>query len=237
MANELEKTEKQENMLVFGSKNGFEQAMRMAKCLSASTIVPKDYQGDKGLPNCIIALEMANRMKFPVMMVMQNLYVVYGNVGWSSKFLIASVNTCGKFKTPLRYEYKGKEGTDEWGCRACATDIEGNVLKGSWVTLGMAKKEGWYSKNGSKWQTMPELMMQYRAGAFFQRAYAPEISMGLMSAEELHDMGKYNRDIVDVEAEEITTDNVDLVDTETGEIVNKKDEKANAQQKQEETDF
>lgn len=198
--------EKNDEMLVFSSQENFEQAMRMAKCLSASTIVPTAFQGDKGLANCIIALEMANRMKMPPLMVMQNLYVVYGNVGWSSKFLIASVNTSGKFATPLRYEFKGTQGKDDWGCRACATDVEGNVLKGSWVDIAMAKSEGWYTKNGSKWKTMPELMLQYRAGAFFQRAYAPEISMGLVSAEELQDIGK--RSVIDTNYEELSTETV-----------------------------
>lgn len=198
--------EKNDEMLVFSSQENFEQAMRMAKCLSASTIVPTAFQGDKGLANCIIALEMANRMKMPPLMVMQNLYVVYGNVGWSSKFLIASVNTSGKFATPLRYEFKGTQGKDDWGCRACATDVEGNVLKGSWVDIAMAKSEGWYTKNGSKWKTMPELMLQYRAGAFFQRAYAPEISMGLVSAEELQDIGK--RSVIDANYEELGTETV-----------------------------
>lgn len=198
--------EKDDEMLVFSSQENFEQAMRMAKCLSASTIVPTTFQGDKGLANCIIALEMANRMKMPPLMVMQNLYVVYGNVGWSSKFLIASVNTSGKFATPLRYEFKGTQGKDDWGCRACATDVEGNVLKGSWVDIAMAKSEGWYTKNGSKWKTMPELMLQYRAGAFFQRAYAPEISMGLVSAEELQDIGK--RSVIDANYNELSTETV-----------------------------
>ena len=31
-------------------------------------------------------------------------------------------------------------------------------------------------------------MLQYRAAAFFQRAYAPEISMGLNTAEEYTDV-------------------------------------------------
>ena len=200
--NQIQKVEEKSNeMLVFSSKENFEQAMRMAKCLCASTIVPVAYQGEQNLPNCVIALEMANRMKRPPLLVMQNLYVVYGNVGWSSKFLIASVNTCGKFRTPIRYEFKGKENTNDWACRAMATDVDGNVLHGSWVSIAMAKKEGWYDKKGSKWQSMPELMLQYRAGAFFQRAYAPEISMGLISAEELQDMGK--RSVEDTTYEEV----------------------------------
>lgn len=177
-----------ESMLVFSNQTSFETSMRMAKCLSSSTIVPIAYQGDKGLANCIVALEMANRIGASPLMVMQNLYIVHGNPGWSSKFLIAALNTSGKFTTPLRYEYKGTPGTDQWGCRAFATDRFGSTLYGAWVTIDMAKKEGWYSKNGSKWPTMPELMMQYRAAAFFQRAYAPEISMGMQTAEEIQDV-------------------------------------------------
>lgn len=176
------------SMQVFGSKNNFETAMRMARCLSASTLVPRDYQGEKGMPNCLIALEMANRIGASPFMVMQNMYIVNSNPAWSSKFLIACVNMSGRFATPIQYEWTGKEGTDEWGCRAYATDKAGNVVKGSKVTIAMAKVEGWYNKSSSKWKTMPELMLQYRAGAFFQRAYAPELSMGLMTAEEVRDI-------------------------------------------------
>jgi hypothetical protein len=51
----------------------------------------------------------------------------------------------------------------------------------------MAKAEGWYAKNGSKWQTMPEQMLRYRAASFFVRAYAPELSLGLATREEIED--------------------------------------------------
>lgn len=198
--NELQVLEStSDNMLVFGSQANFEQAMRMAKSLCASSIVPVTYQGEKGLPNCIIALEMANRIGMSPLMVMQNLYVVHGNGGWSSKFLIAAINSCGKF-SPIRYEFKGTEGKDDWGCRAWAIDKTSEKLFGSWVTIEMAKKEGWYGKSGSKWQTMPELMLQYRAGAFFQRTYAPEISMGMSTAEELYDVDKP----IDVPYEDVT---------------------------------
>ena len=64
------------------------------------------YQGEKNLPNCIVALEMANRIKMSPLMVMQNLYIVHGNPGWSSKFLIAALNVSGRF-SPIRYEWRG----------------------------------------------------------------------------------------------------------------------------------
>lgn len=192
------RNEQESSMLVFGSQSNFEAAMRMAKALSSSSIVPVAYQGEKGLPNCIIALEMANRMGASPMMIMQNLYIVHGNPGWSSKFLISCLNSCGRF-SPLRYEQES-ENTEKWRCRAYAVDkATGETLKGAWVSLEMARTEGWITKPGSKWKTMPELMLQYRAAAFFQRAYAPEISMGMQTAEEV-------QDVVDVSFEEVKTE-------------------------------
>lgn len=166
----------------------FETMQRMAKMYTTSTIVPDIYKGNVG--NCVIALDMAMRMKANPLMVMQNLYVVHGNPSFSSKFLIATINASGRF-SPLRYEFKGTEGTDDYGCRCVAYEAydkeHKEPLYGDWVTLGMATKEGWATKPGSKWRTMPNQMLRYRAAAFWQRVYCPEISMGLMTKEEIED--------------------------------------------------
>ena len=136
-------------------------------------------------------------------MVMQNLYLVHGMPAWSSKFLIATINTCGRF-TPLRYENNGKTG-DEYGWRCVAFEANDKEhkfpLEGTWVTWGMVKDEGWASKPGSKWKSMPEQMFRYRAAAFWQRMYAPEISMGFSTADEIEDI-----QTIDVVAEEINTE-------------------------------
>jgi hypothetical protein len=121
------------------------------------------------------------------MAVMQSMVPIHGKPTWSAAFLIATVNSCGRF-SPMRFRWVGKEGTDDWGCRAYAVEREGNLeLVGALVTIAMAKAEGWYSKNGSKWKTMPEQMLQYRAAAFWTRAYAPEIALGMHTSEEIHD--------------------------------------------------
>lgn len=191
--------EKQDNQQVtdivpgFSSLQGFELAQRAAKLLAQSSLVPKEYQGN--LPNCVIALNMAARMNADPLMVMQNLYIVHGKPGWSSQFLISTFNTSGKFSA-LRYEWVGEEGKDSWGCRAWAIEkATGQKLVGATVTIGLAKKEGWYNKNGSKWQTMPEQMLMYRAASWFIRAYAPELAMGMHTVEELGD-------IIDLEPED-----------------------------------
>lgn len=183
----------QENVVCgFDTVAGFEAIQRMANLFSASSIVPDAYRSkgqndytSKG--NCVIALDMALRMGANPLMVMQNLYVVHGRPAWSAQFLIATLNKSGKFSA-LRYVFQGTEGKDDWGCRACATELStGEKLQGPLITIGLAKKEGWYGKSGSKWQSMPELMLQYRAAAWFVRAHAPELAMGLKTAEELQD--------------------------------------------------
>lgn len=168
------------------TKEGMEVRMKLASTLAASTIIPEQFQLKPA--NVLIALNMAERMNADPMMVMQNLYIVNGNPGWSSKFLIATFNTCGRFSS-IKYEFFGKPGTDDYGCRAYATELAtGERVQSIAVTIKMAKDEGWYAKKGSKWQTIPELMMQYRAATFLIRTVAPEISMGLQTTEELHDV-------------------------------------------------
>lgn len=170
---------------LFTETDAFELALRKAKVYSASTLVPMQYQNN--LPNCLIAMNMARRIGADELQVMQNLYIVQGKPGWSAQFLIATFNQCGKF-SPIRFEWQGKQGEKDWGCRAYATEkATGEKIIGAWVTWKMAEAEGWSKKNGSKWQTMPEQMFSYRAAAFLVRAFAPEIAMGLQTVEELRD--------------------------------------------------
>lgn len=170
----------------FGSVSGLAQLQTVGQILAKSTLVPKDFQNN--VPNCMIAANMALRMQADPLMVIQNLYVVHGKPGWSSQFLIATFNQCGRFSS-IRFEFGGKPGTDAWQCRACSTELATRQeIQGSWVSMAMAKAEGWSTKAGSKWKTMPQQMLMYRAASFFVRAFAPEIAMGLPTGEELHDM-------------------------------------------------
>ena len=188
MSNQLQvATQQSQPLSAFSSENAFVSVQRMAKALASSTLVPDSYRGEANLGNCIIALELSQRIGASVMAVMQSMVPIHGKPTWSAAFLIATVNSCGRF-SPMRFRWVGKEGTDDWGCRAYAVEREGNLeLVGALVTIAMAKAEGWYSKNGSKWKTMPEQMLQYRAAAFWTRAYAPEIALGMHTSEEIHD--------------------------------------------------
>jgi hypothetical protein len=125
-------------------------------------------------------------MRMSPFQVMQNLHIIHGRPSWSSQFIIGLVNGCGRF-SPLRYEMTGTG--DGLACYCVATELaSGNDLKGPAVSMAMAKKEGWATKSGSKWQTMPELMIRYRAAAFWGRLYIPELLVGIQTEEEVVDV-------------------------------------------------
>lgn len=167
---------------VFGSISGFESACRMAKALSSANIVPNEYRNN--LPNCLVALQLAARTHSDPFMVMQNLHVIQGRPSWSATFIISAINASGRFK-PLKFEISG-EG-DDHGCFAWTTDRDGDRIEGPRVTMRMAKEEGWSSRNGSKWKTMPDVMLRYRAASFFGRIYASDILLGMHSEDEVYD--------------------------------------------------
>lgn len=174
------------NTAAFSDDKSFNHAQRVAIMMAKSDLVPENYKGDKNIPNVMIALEMANRIGASPLQVMQNLCIVHGKPSWSSQFIIASINSCGKF-SPLRFDIEG-DG-DNMACIAWAYDrATKDRLDGPKITMAMAKAEGWITRNGSKWKTMPELMIRYRAAAFFGRLYAPEIMMGMHTAEEIMDI-------------------------------------------------
>lgn len=236
---ELITTQTTELSTVNAQTLAWELMQRKAKAYSQSSLVPVQYRSQiekkegyntvmvenpSGVSNCIIAIDMAQRVKANELMVMQNLSIIQGRPSWSSQWIIAMINGCGRF-SPLRFEVKdlGEKEVDyveyiwqdkkqvpvakkikvhNFSCVAWATEKENDQkLESSMITIEMAVKEGWYTKNGSKWQTMPEVMLRYRAASFFGKIYAPELLMGLQSVEETQDIidlsTKYPDAIVD----------------------------------------
>lgn len=178
------------SITAFSSAASFEAAQRMALALCSSNIVPEQYRGKDNIGNAIVALEMAQRIGASPLAVMQNLNIIHGRPSWSSTFIIAALNSCGRF-SPLRFDVTG-EGDDK-SCVAWATDRAGERLEGPPASIAMAKAEGWFAKNGSKWKTMPELMLRYRAAAFFGRLYAPDVLNGMHATEEVEDISPPRR--------------------------------------------
>jgi len=171
----------------FGADGSFELAQREARAFCSSDLVPAQYRGN--VPNTLIAMNVARRLNADILGVMSHLYVVHGRPAFDSTFLIATVNSSGRF-SPLRFRFQGAEGQPSWGCRAVATDKDtGEECLGSLITMALAEAEGWIGKKGSKWVTMPEHMLKFRAAAFWTREYAPELSLGMQTVDEVRDVG------------------------------------------------
>ena len=168
---------------VWTDKKQFDQLFRVANMLSQTSIIPATYQGKPY--DCFVALEMATRMGVSPLVVMQNMYVVKGKPAWAGQACTMFINSCGKF-TQVKHIYTGEKGTDSRGCYVTAIRISDGVqVNGVEVTIAMAKAEGWTSN--TKWRNMPELMLAYRASAFFARVHCPEALMGVQLVDEIYD--------------------------------------------------
>ena len=164
------------NKSVYSSIQSFESAQRIAASLAESTIVPMMYRGKAGLGNCMVALEIANRMGMSPFQVMQNLDVIHGRPSWRSQFIIGLIQGCGRFES-----FSYSEKADSCQCLAILKTT-GEQVSGPRITLDMAKREGW-TKN-TKWSTMPQTMLRYRAASAFGRFHIPDLILGIQSVEE-----------------------------------------------------
>lgn len=177
-----------------------------------------DQNKNKAMANCMIALNKAAQLHSDPLTIMQNMAIVYGRPSWSATFLIGTINTCGRFQ-PLKFKFgedgeinetftvykkggsNGYQKTLKCPNTTCVayTSERGSdeVLEGTMISIRLAFDEGWLQKDGSKWLTMPKQMLMYRAAAFWVRVYAPEISQGMHTTDEV-------RDFEDVPYEDVT---------------------------------
>ena len=189
----------------------YNQSLAMAQTLSKSEIIPQSYKGKPA--DCLIAIDIANRLGLSPAIVMQNSQCVRGNFTWKGSACKAMIDGCGRYQK-TRYVYIGEEGKDSYGCYLEAIDNDGEIIKGVPVTIAMAKKEGWYNKDGSKWQSMCDLMLKYRAAAFFMRTECASIAMGFLTKEEVEDV--YGKQTIDNQKASV----VDMLDEEiNGEVI------------------
>ena len=188
---------------VINTIDNYRDNWEMATNLSKSDLVPDNYKNKP--ENVIIALGMSQQTGLPPFTIMQNLNIVRGKASFSGSFCRTLIEKTGKYAS-LDLKYIGEKGKDSYGAYLQGIRRDGSIVDGPQVTIEMAKKEGWYSKKDkygnetSKWQTMPELMLGYRATAFFARLYEPSALNGIYTSEELDDISYGNtvREVKDV---------------------------------------
>ena len=181
-ANPLPMTEndaRRHPMASFTNVETFEQLWRGATALASSQLIPKQFQGKA--EDCFIALHMASRLGCDPIMLMQSMFVVHGQPGWSAKFMIAQANRSKVFRGGINW----RQIDDGWQAYATRSDTGDEVT--AECTMAMATAEKWTSN--AKYKTMPDLMLKYRAATFLVRLHCPEVMLGLPTADELEDVG------------------------------------------------
>ena len=166
----------------------FELEQRKAKAFVATDFFPTHLRKGNETANigtAIIVLDLAQRMNIGALEVAQSIYIIHGKPSFETKFLVARLNSSGLLKGRLQ-TIVSPDGNSAH-CEAIDAQT-GQLLKGTTITMEMARREGWLSKNGSKWQTMPELMMKYRAQSFFINEFFPEVKYGLKTSDEVEDI-------------------------------------------------
>lgn len=192
----------------------FDIIQKAADNLSKCTYLPDSLKGK--VNDCSILIELSILSQIPAFLLAQEVYVVHNRFSFSSKFIIGQIRKrfptfdwemsgeigdMGEVRRVQKKDAQGNPVKDFKGnpiydneivsqgrtCLAYAIDKDGRRIDGIPVSMGMAKAEGWYDKSGSKWQTMPEAMLRYRAASFFKNFVCPDVVMGIKSVEEIVD--------------------------------------------------
>lgn len=163
--------------------NRFDHLWKAANVFSRSKLVPDIFQNDQ--PSCFVAMQMAIRLQVDPMMFMQKSYIVHGRPGIEATLAIALANKRGPFTGPIQWKFEGKG--EARACTAFATHKETGETCEITIDWKTVVAEGWLSKSGSKWKTMPDMMFRYRTAMWLIRAYCPEVILGLQSVEEVID--------------------------------------------------
>ena len=184
MTTDITTTNQEGNSSIYQSVDSFEFAQRQAKSLCESNLVPISYQGQKGLSNCLVALEMSKRMNLSPLTVMQNLNIIHGVPSWSAQFISSQILGCGRFSN-FDYVVSGEGASLSVYCEAIRVE-DSKKVKGTTVSMKMAREEGW--TRNSKYTSMPEVMLRNRAATFFGRQYIPDLLLGVQTSEEVVDI-------------------------------------------------
>lgn len=159
----------------------FNHIWRVAKAFSASKMVPTHFQNRP--EDCMVALMMAQQLEVNPLLALQNLQVVNGRAGFSASFAIGLANQRGPFAGPITWTSKGS-GDDLEVTAHAIVKLTGEQVSVS-TSIALAKAEGWVNRAGSKYRSMPEQMLRYRAATWLIRLHCPEVLLGLHTDDEI----------------------------------------------------
>lgn len=175
----------------------YAELWQAGEMFAGSQLVPESFRGKPG--DCAIALDLALRLDLNPLSLFPQLYVIHGRPSLSAQYMIALVNRSGRF-TPITWT-EGDDGVVEYtaygktrkipnyyAVASFKSALTGETYASTRVDVRLAHANGWLTKDGSKWQTMPAQMCRYRSASWLIKSYAPELAMGLSFADESEDI-------------------------------------------------
>ncbi|MGI9485308.1 MAG: recombinase RecT [Geminicoccaceae bacterium] len=164
----------------------FEQMCKVAKMMAMASLVPKHLQSNEQQnreADCMLVVQQARRWQMDPFALAQCSFVVGGKLGYEGKAIAAVVNSRADLKQRLKYDVTGA-GED------CSVVVRG-TFKGEDEerTIEATWKEGKaLSQSGAKWKELPDQQLCYYAARKWARRHAPELIMGVLSADEIQAM-------------------------------------------------
>lgn len=152
---------------------------RVAKCFSLSGLVPAHFQGKPEA--CMIALMYAEQLGEHPMLLFQEISVINGRPSTSARFAIARANKSGMLKGPITWKSKGTGDALEVQARAVLATTGEEIT--AVVTMKEATADGW--TRNSKYKSIPEQMLRWRAATRLIGLYLPEVLFGMGVKEEV----------------------------------------------------
>jgi hypothetical protein len=166
-----------------------EKALKFSEIMAQADIIPTHYRGKPA--NVFIAVQSALRMNLDPMQIMQNTFVISGKLGMVTAFAISLANQSGLFDSGIRYRI---DGSGENLKVTAYTNLKKTGEEISYtITMKEARAEGW-TKN-AKYQSLPELMLRYRAATLLIRTHVPEVLNGMHMVEEIEDTVIATKDV------------------------------------------
>lgn len=172
---------------ILSSPAAFRHAMDLAATLARSQLLPAAFRGKP--EDVFMAIMLARRMGEDVFTILSNVHFVNGKPGWAAPFLIARANGSGVFRDELAWETTGEGDELAVTCSGVLKKSGQRVAKV--VSMRMARADGW--TRNTKYTSIPEQMLSYRAATFLIRLYCPSILYGLHTTDEWEDVAASRR--------------------------------------------
>lgn len=204
MTQELSTNLKQQNTTTLPSNILIDPEARkdlwaVADVFFKSGMLPKQYNS---VNSCFVAMDLARSFQnCAVLTVLQNIHIIHGKPGLTSTFLASYLQSTGLIKYEIDYEitvdplqptvqFKGMSDFPNHSVKAIVVRSRDGkeISTPEPVTLQTAIKEGWATKNGNKYESMPVQMLIYRAVTFLVRAHFPTVINGMHTTDELQDI-------------------------------------------------